>query len=326
MPQHFLLSSRAKTLSLANVFTMTDGEAEAMFLKFRWAETDGIPICPSCATDRPYDCRRASGLPRFRCRACRKDFSITSGTLFASLKLPLKIYLAAIVMFCNEHRGKSMLAMSRDLGLSYKAAFVLCHKIREAMASNMRGCLMGGEGKIVEIDGAYFGGYVKPANLKSKRVDRRLLLHLTGKRKAVVVIRERGGQSLPAVFKNEGSASRYLMARIRRETVIHADDSSAWDPLHAMFKMKRINHKHAYSLNGACTNGAEGYFSRLRRFESGHGHISGPYLLRYAQEAAFRENERRSSNGAQVQKVLMLAGAAKSSVDFTGYWQRAKTA
>ena len=65
-----------------------------------------------------------------------------------------------------------MLAMSRDLGLSYKAAFVLCHKLREAMAAEMRGRMVGGEGKIAEVDGAYFGGYVKPANLRENRRDR----------------------------------------------------------------------------------------------------------------------------------------------------------
>ena len=74
----------------------------------------------------------------------KKDFSITSGTLFASHKLPLKGYLAAIAVFCNEVKGKSALALSRDLGLSYKAAFVLLHKCREAMAEEMKGRVVGG--------------------------------------------------------------------------------------------------------------------------------------------------------------------------------------
>ena len=70
-----------------------------------------------------------------------------SGTLFASHKLPLRCYLAAIAMFCNEVKGKSALALSRDLGLAYKSAFVLLHKLREAMAEEMRGRVVGGEGK-----------------------------------------------------------------------------------------------------------------------------------------------------------------------------------
>ena len=75
------------------------------------------PVCPHCGSLDAYDCRRPNGAPRFRCRECGKDFSITSGTLFASRKLPLRGYLAAIAIFCNEVKGKSMLALSRDLGL-----------------------------------------------------------------------------------------------------------------------------------------------------------------------------------------------------------------
>lgn len=324
MPQHFLLSSRARTLSLSTVFGLTDHEAEAEFRRIRWADTGGEPFCPTCDSPKAYDCRRPNGASRFRCRGCLRDFSVTSGTLFASLKLPLRTYLAAIAIFSNEHRGKSMLAMSRDLGVSYKAAFVLCHKMREALGEGLRGRLVGGEGRTVEIDGAYFGGCVKPSNLKNERIDRRLILNLNGKRKAVVIVRERGGISLPAVFKNEGRATRFLMSRVRRGTIIYADDAAAWDPLHSMFVVKRINHKEAYSLNGICTNGAEGYFSRLRRTEATHGHISGPYLLRYAQEAAFREDKRRASNGELTTGIVAAAMLAGPSIDFAGYWQRRK--
>jgi hypothetical protein len=76
MAQHFLLSKAAKTLSLAKVFTMKDAEAEAMFCQIRWHENDGKPVCPHCGGVDAYDCRRLKGAPRFRCRACVKDFSI----------------------------------------------------------------------------------------------------------------------------------------------------------------------------------------------------------------------------------------------------------
>lgn len=327
MSQHFLLSSRAKTLSLVSVFRMSDAEAETTFRQVRWSETNGEPVCPICGGLDAYDCRRPNGAPRFRCRACQKDFSITSGTLFASHKLPLRLYLAAIAIFCNEVKGKSMLAMSRDLGLSYKAAFVLCHKMREAMAAELKGRTLGGEDKVAEVDGAYFGGYSKPANMRENRVDRRLAENQTGKRKVVVIIRERDGESLPAVFRSEAAATRFIASHVKPGTVVNADEASSWDGLHAKFEMKRINHSQAYSLDGACTNWAEEYFSRLRRAEVGHHHhISGPYLLRYAQEAAWREDSRRVANGEQVVQVATLAMANKPSVDFSGYWQRHKVA
>jgi transposase-like protein len=323
MAQHFLLSSRAKTLNLAAVFRMSDEDAESMLRQVRWPDTDGQPVCPECGCLDAYEFRRGQGALRFECRACRKEFSITSGTLFASHKLPLRMYLAAIAVFCNEVKGKSMLAMSRDLGLSYKTAFVLCHKMREAMSEEIKGRTVGGEGKVAEIDGGHFGGYRKPANLREDRVDRRLRTNQTGKRKVVVIARERDGQSLPGVFNSESAAISWIKSRVEKGTTVHADEAPAWNDLHARYEIKRINHQEAYSLDGACTNWAESYFSRLRRAEAGHHHhIAGPYLLRYAQESAWREDNRREANGDQLARVASLAMACKPSVDFSGYWQR----
>jgi transposase-like protein len=289
----------------------------------RWPDTNGEAVCPHCGGLDAYEARRPSGNLRFRCSACRKDFSITSGTLFASHKLPLRDYLAAIAIFCNEVKGKSMLALSRDLGITYKAAFVLAHKLREAMAEELRGRTLGGNGKVAEVDGGYFGGYVKPANRKKNRVDRRLSYNQSGKRKVVVVIREREGNSLPAVFKSESQALSFIRSRIAKGTIVNADDATSWNDLHTRFEMKRINHEEAYSLDGACTNMAEEYFSRLRRAEIGHHHhIAGAYLLRYAQEASWREDNRRLSNGEQVNRLGALALKRGPSVDFSGYWQR----
>jgi transposase-like protein len=322
MAQHFLLSKAAKTLSLAQVFRMTDAEAETAFKALRWANTAGAPVCPSCGSVEAYEARRPNGSLRFRCKGCKKDFTIC-GTLFASHKLPLRGYLAAIAVFCNEVKGKSALAISRDLGLSYKSAFVILHKLREAMAEEMKGRIVGGEGKVAEVDGGYFGGYVKPANMKADRLDRRFTRNQSGKRKVVVIIRERGGNSVPAVFSSESRAASFIKARIAKGTTVHADEAGSWDDLHERFEMKRINHQEANSLDGACTNQAEEYFSRLRRAEIGiHHHIAGAYLLRYAQESSWSEDNRRVSNGDQVSRVAALALKRGKSVDFTGYWQR----
>ena len=110
-----------------------------------------------------------------------------------------------------------MLALSRDLGTHYMTAFVLAHKIREAMASEVRTQPIGGEGKRAEIDGGYFGGYVKPANRRENRRDRRLRQYQSGKRKVVVVIRERGPDSrtLPGVFPTEADALGFYPSQPR---------------------------------------------------------------------------------------------------------------
>jgi hypothetical protein len=241
--------------------------------------------------------------------------------------LPIKSYLMAIAVFCNEVKGKSMLAFSRDLDVQYKTAFVLAHKLREAMASSVKALRIGGEGREAEIDGAYFGGHIRPENLAAERIDRRLAENRSDKRQVVVAMRERGGLTLAQVFPAETDAVAAIRQRIAKGTTVHADESAAWNPLHASFAMRRINHQDGYSIDGACTNGAESYFSRLRRGELGHHHhIAGPYLVRYAQEAAWREDLRRVSNGDQVHGVAGLAMRCRPSVDFCGYWQRARAA
>jgi hypothetical protein len=191
------------------------------------------------------------------------------------------------------------------------------------MAEELKGRTVGGAGKVAEVDGGYFGGYIKPANLRENRRDRRVAKNQNGKRKVVVIVRERGGNSVPAVFRTEGQAQAWIKARIAHGTTVNADEASSWDGLHSHFEMKRINHEEAYSLDGACTNWAEEYFSRLRRAEAGHHHhIAGDYLLRYAQEASWREDHRRMSNGDQTFRVAGLAMRKVTSPDFVGYWQR----
>jgi transposase-like protein len=325
MAQHFLFSAAARSLSMAKIMRMSESGVENVFRTLRWP--DGKPVCPGCGCTICYECRRHADEPRWRCKACRGDFSLTSGTLFAWHKLPLRTYLLAIAAFCNEVKGKSMLALARDLDVQYKTAFVLAHKLREAMAASAKGLRIGGESRVAEIDGAHFGGYVRPENVAAERFDRRLVENRSGKRRVVVVMRERGGRTLVRVGPTEEAAVTTIRQRIAHGTLVHADESPAWNPLHASFAMRRINHQDGYSIDGACTNGAEGYFSRLRRGELGHHHhIAGPYLLRYAQEAAWREDGRRGSNGDQVHSVVRLALRCEPSVDFCGYWQRARAA
>jgi len=114
---------------------------ENVFLRLRWPDISGKPICPQCGCALCYACRRLADQPRWRCKACRHDFSLTSGTLFAWHKLPLRTYLLAVAVFCAEVKGKSMLALARDLDVQYKTAFVLAHKLREAIAKRSHGVM-----------------------------------------------------------------------------------------------------------------------------------------------------------------------------------------
>jgi hypothetical protein len=126
-----------------------------------------------------------------------------------------------------------MLALSRDLGVQYKTAFVLAHKIGESIGATVEAeDVLSGE---VEVDGAYFGGHVKPENRKAERRDRRLAEEHTGKRQVVVVIRERNGLAIPVVVGRESAAVPTIRSRVASGTILHADESRAWDVLHGSY-------------------------------------------------------------------------------------------
>lgn len=188
MATHFLLTAAARTLSLATVARLSDKEAQETFKQIRWASTAGEAVCPKCGG---VECYTFKARKIWKCKACSHQFSVTSGTIFANRKLPVRDYLLAIAIFVNGAKGHAALHLGRDLNVSYKTAFVLAHKLREAMEAEQNSVpnLTGD----VAVDGAYFGGHIRPSNHVENRVDRRLAKHQTGKRMVVVVARERDG-------------------------------------------------------------------------------------------------------------------------------------
>jgi hypothetical protein len=252
MAQNFLLSTEARTLSLAKVMRMSDQEAYDAFKAIRFSDNGGEAFCPKCGSLALYN------LPRrkmWRCKAaeCGCQFSITSGTVFASRKLNVRDILAAIAIFVNGAKGHSALQLSRDLDVQYKTAFVMLHKLREVMsAEQSKVKQLSGE---VEIDTAYFGGYIKPANEKKHRRDRRILRNQNGKREGVLVMRERDGVTLTSVAKSEHAAIPTVETTIANGSTIYADEASSWDVLHARYNTKRINHSEAYRTDGVAELG-----------------------------------------------------------------------
>src|ERR1700679_3319650 len=171
MAQPFLLSTKARTLSLAQVLRLSDQEAYDQFKAIRFADNGGEAFCPKCQSQDLYD------LPRrkmWRCKGCGWQFSVTSGTIFAARKLSIRDILAAFAIFTNGAKGMSALQLSRDLDVQYKTAFVMPHKLREAVQDQDKATKVSGE---VEIDGCYMGGYLKPANHKENRRDRRMAVN-----------------------------------------------------------------------------------------------------------------------------------------------------
>ena len=143
----------------------------------------------------------------------------------------------------NCAKGISALQLSRDLDCQYKTAFVLAHKLREAMALGNDDVTLDGT---VEIDGAYFGGHVRPENRKEDRKDRRLAENRDADRRVVVVLRQRGGRTLPFVVRREADGAEIVRQRVALGTELHADEGPHWDALEATYLAHRINHSQAF--------------------------------------------------------------------------------
>lgn len=315
--QHFLLSAAARTLSLKGIYSAGEDAAYRTFCELRWPETKGEAVCPECGCTDSY---KISTRRRFKCVACHHQYSVTSGTIFASRKLSFCDLLAAICLFVNGSKGRSAVQFSREMGVQYKTAWVMAHKMREAMQDEYEGAKVSGE---VEVDGMYTGGHIRPANLATDRVDRRLAQHQTGTRRVVVAIRARKGRTLTFVTKTEAEGVAIVAKTVMPGSTIFADEARHWDALARKYPMGRIDHQVAYSLNGAHTNNVESFFSRLRRMVRGQHHFVSPkYLHQYANHAAWLEDHRAMSNGALTYRVVRNAMAAPVSREFKGYWQR----
>jgi transposase-like protein len=331
MHQHFLLSAKARTLSVREVFELTDDQAFDLFRELRWGKGDEV-VCPVCGVVEPHwflPSRR-----QWRCKACAHTFSVTSGTLFAHHKLPLRIYLGAVALYTNAVKGLSALQMCRDLGVQYKTAFVLMHKLRESLMVQREETPLSGE---VDMDGAYVGGHVRPKNKQAERVDRRLAENQSPDKRCILVMREQhpedsteptpegARRTLSFVIHRENQADVGALAArfIAPHTIISADEADAYDLLTAHYPMRRVNHQHEYRADDGTTNNqAESYFSRFRRMEIGQTHKFGlRYLANYANEAAYREDTRRQSNGEIFRDILAKCARTSTHRDWCGYWQ-----
>lgn len=224
----------------------------------RWPETNGAAVCPRCSNHETYNIATRR---KFKCKGCHHQFSVTSGTIFASRKMDFVDLLAAICIIVNASKGVSMVQLSRDIDCQYKTAFVLSHKLREATAREVQtGEVLEGH---VEIDGAYFGGHIRQENAKKDRKDRRLKENQNGRRRVVVALRERHGRTLPFVRMTEAEGVALANDNVSRMSTMSADEASHWDLLHNGFEVERVNHSEIYSDHGKHTNMVESFFIYL---------------------------------------------------------------
>jgi hypothetical protein len=339
MAQHFLLSQDAISLTVGEVWTMTDDEVHAKLKALRWP--DGIPTCPLCGSKQSWQLDRR----KWKCRGKRVDpktgnerwcyyqYTITTQTHLHSRKRSLKQILAACLNFVNGVMGTAALRQRREIKNAYKTPFVFQHRIRAAIeTANQRqmaqGPFMEGE---VEIDGMFVTG--KRVKQKEPHLDQQDLERFFDKYRethtALVVVRERPapGSGVPGRVRTihvdkEGDAIPFIRRVVKPETTIHADYTTQFDRLNLYFPMERVNHSKTYKEGNACTNLAESFFSRVKAAKRGvYRSWRKKYVSWYGAELAWREENSRISNGDQVDAILrLLLQLGRSPV--AGYWQQ----
>lgn len=244
-------------------------------------------------------------------------------------------FMYAIALFVNAAKGLSACQLSRDLNVQYKTAFTLAHKIRESLQIQKQLFPLSGE---IHIDGTYVHSAPRPKNKKSERVDRRLKANANPHKRSILVMRSRYDKAETEANPYLVGAKKTLTFQIMSESTqvvnqlatayiecgsrIYADENSAYDELMVRYDLRRVNHQKEYrSDEGVTNNLAESYFSRFKRMIMGtHHKISNKYLDNYANECAYREDNRRVDNLTLFNDTLGQC-LATNNTDWQGYWQ-----
>jgi transposase-like protein len=252
------------------------------------------PVCPHCgAIDEATLMKGKSHRPGlYQCNACREPFTVTVGTLYERSKIPLNKWLAATHLMMASKKGMSALQISRMLGLPYKTAWFLCHRIRESLKASPDAPQLGGQNKVVEGDESYVGGKAKNRAFREP-----------APKKAVFSPVEREGQvrTFHVATVSGATLGPIIEQQVQKATMLMSDDSPIYPGITKRLEMTHgsVNHSaneyvRAYFWH---TNTVENYFSILKRGIIGtFHHVSEAHLHRYTAEFDFRYNTRKMTD------------------------------
>jgi transposase-like protein len=260
--------------------------------KLRWP--NGV-ACPHCGDMEVYTLtgKATSKEPVrkgvYKCKGCRKQFTVTVGTLFEGSHIPLNKWLMAVSLMCSSKKGISAHQLHRMLGLTYKSAWFMAHRIRYAMKQDTREQLTG----IIEVDETYIGG---KRHGKQGRGTSKI---------PVVALVQRDGvvRSRPMLRLTGKNLKGFVSENVHKDAVIFTDDFRSYRGLNKRFKEHSVV-KHSmkeYVRGNVHTNTIEGYFGLLKRGINGvFHHVSAKHLHRYLNEFDFRYNFRKIKDSERV--------------------------
>jgi transposase-like protein len=262
----------------------TDDKCRELLERLRWPEG---PECPRCKSREVV--RLATATKLLYCNECEYQFTVTAGTIFHDSHLPLTKWFMVTLLLCEARKGISANQIKRTVGMSYKTAWYLCHRIRAAMSEAERPMLDG----TVEMDETYVGG--KQRNPGRGRA--------TTNKEVVIGIRQRGGdvRFFHAEDARKGTLAKYIQENISTDVdVIVTDELPAYKSAVGNIKHETVNHSaKEYVRFGTDihTNTVESAFSLLKRGIIGSWHkISAKHLAAYLAEMEFRFNRRKNAN------------------------------
>lgn len=276
-------------MSILNQPQFQDANKAREYLeRLRWPNG---PICPHCgAVGGHYTLTGKSTRPGlWKCKDCRAQFTVTVGTVFERSKIALNVWLQAVYYVCTSKKGVSSHQLHRMLGVTYKTAWFMSHRIREAMKDGSPG-ILGGSGSPVEVDETYWGNKKPKGHFGKKGAGGHHQMK-------VVSLVERGGKARSFQFRtlSGGTVREVLRKNIAESATVHTDESGIYRPLYRIFdKHETVNHRAGeYSRGNVTTNTVEGYFSILKRGLVGtFHHVGEQHLHRYVSEFDFRYNTR----------------------------------
>jgi len=274
--------------------------ARAFLENMRWPNGTTCAHCKSTEVYRLTPKATSKSPAReglFKCRACKKQFSVTVGTIFEGSHIPLHKWLMAVHFLCSSKKGMSALQLSRMLGVTYKSSWFMCHRVRLAMKKMP--LIQKLEG-IVEVDETYIGGRSNMMHGKTGRENKSPVM--------VLVQRNGDARSKPVESLAAKNLKREIRANVSIASTIMTDEHKSYVGLDREFVggHKVVNHsKMEYVRGNVYTNTAESFFALLKRGVHGtFHHISRKHLGRYCDEFSFRWNTRKVTDTERSEEML----------------------